>query len=65
MPPVEKEMIALLFNGASTRVENLRISFFLIAWPSFLLAVLRMARNEEEKKSFTPTKGFKNQTPSP
>lgn len=60
MLPVEKEMIGLLLNGASTPLENIQVSFFLVAWPSLLMAVLRMVRNEEkETQGFIRAGGYK------
>ena len=50
MLPVEKEMIALLFKGASTPVENLQVSFFLVSWPVFLLGILRMVGHEKKRQ---------------
>ena len=60
MLPVEKEMIGLLMKGASTRVENIQVSFFLVAWSALLLAVLRMVRYEKEKGSFVRAKDLKS-----
>jgi hypothetical protein len=52
MLPLEKEMIRLLMKGATTPLENIQVAFFLVAWPSFLLSVLRTVMNEKEKKGF-------------
>ncbi len=57
---VEKEMIGLLMKGASTQVENIQVSFFLVAWSTILLAVLRMVRDEKEKGSFIQAKDLKS-----
>jgi hypothetical protein len=40
MLTVEKEMIGLLFNGASNPVENLQVSFFLASWSALMLGIL-------------------------
>ncbi len=50
---VEKEMIGLLVNGARTQLENIQVSFFLVAWSAMVLGVLRMVRREKEKKGFS------------
>jgi hypothetical protein len=60
MLTIEKEMISLLVKGASTQVENIQVSFFLVAWSTLLLAVLRMVRNEKEKGSFIRAKDLKS-----
>ena len=60
MLPVEKEMIGLLVNGACTPMENIRGSFFLVAWPCLLLAALRMVRNDKKTEGFIPAAGLQN-----
>jgi hypothetical protein len=48
----EREMIGLLVKGASTPLENIQVSFFLVAWSTLMLVVLRMVRNGNETKGF-------------
>jgi hypothetical protein len=60
MLQVEREMIGLLVKGASTQVENIQVSFFLVAWSTIVLAVLRMVRDEKEKGSFIQAKDLKS-----
>ncbi len=50
MPPVEREMIGLLFKGASTVMENIQVSVFLVAWPAFLIGFLGMVQHEKAGK---------------
>jgi hypothetical protein len=52
MPGPEREMIGLLFNGASTPLENIQVSFFLVAWSTLVLSVLRVVRHEKETEGF-------------
>jgi len=59
MLPVEREMIGLLMRGASTPLENIQVSFFLVGWSSFLLTVLRMVRNEKETKGLVRAEGLR------
>ncbi len=58
MLQIEKEMIGLLMKGASTPMENIQVSFFLVAWSALLLAVLRMVQHGEEKQGFTQAEGI-------
>ncbi len=51
MLPVEREMIGLLMKGAATPLDNIRVSFFLVAWSASLLGILRMAQIGKEKKA--------------
>ena len=48
MLPIEREVLELLFKGASTPVENLQVSFVLVSWAACLLGVLRMVQHDEE-----------------
>ncbi len=60
MLPVEKEMIGLLMRGASTPMENIRVSFFLVAWSALLLAVLRMVQHGKETQGFTQAESIRD-----
>jgi hypothetical protein len=51
MLPIEKEMIGLLMNGASTPLDNIRVSVFLAVWSAAVLAIARMAQYAKETKA--------------
>jgi hypothetical protein len=56
MLPIEREMIAILFHGASTPLDNIRVSGFLVAWSASVLAIVRMTQHEKENQA--KTEGF-------
>lgn len=49
MLPIEKEMIGLMLKGASTPLDNIRVSVFLVA--ASLLAIVRTAQHEKEAQA--------------
>jgi hypothetical protein len=51
MLPIEKEMMGLLMKGASTPLDNIRVSVFLAVWSASVLAIARMAQNEKEAQA--------------
>jgi hypothetical protein len=51
MLPIEKEMIGLMLKGASTPLDNIRVSVFLVAWSASLLAIVRTAQHEKEAQA--------------
>jgi len=53
MLPIEKEMIGLIMRGASTPLDNIRVSVFLVAWSASLLAILRTVQNGWEAQAAT------------
>ena len=60
MLPIEKEMIGLMLKGASTPLDNIRVSAFLLAWSASLLAIVRTAQHEREAQIGTKTKDPEN-----
>ncbi len=54
MSSMEREMMGLLVNGASTQLQNIQVSFFLVTWSAMVLGMMRMVRHGKEKKGYTP-----------
>jgi hypothetical protein len=60
MLPIETEMIGLMMKGASTPLDNIRVSVFLVAWSAPLLAIVRTAQHERESRNEKETNDPKN-----
>jgi hypothetical protein len=64
MLPIEKEMIGLIMRGASTPLDNIRVSVFLVAWSTTLLAIIRTAQHEREKQDAAQENSRENRGPT-
>jgi hypothetical protein len=62
MLPIEREMIGLIMKGTTCRLDDVRVSVFLLAWSVCLIAVVRTAQYERETKNKAeahgPARGF-------